>query len=107
MGLVRLSALFFYRRVFVVTRRWDAFGIITTIWIIIVTLWIIGFLLLEIFQCGPNVSEGFSGGASKVCLTVVYLEAFVISSFLLDFSVLVLPIPKVTIPKLERPFPTY
>ncbi|KAL9107317.1 MAG: hypothetical protein Q9227_007769 [Pyrenula ochraceoflavens] len=52
-GLIKLSVLFFYRRIFWVNRR---FRILTNVLIGLVTTWAVAFFWAEIFVCGTRFS---------------------------------------------------
>lgn len=94
-GCIRLSALFFYRRVFLTPKRWEPFGIVTMAGVVIVIVWIIGFVVFQVLACGIHVEWLFDIVKDPSCKIVQSLEGFVYSSFILDVLVLALPIPKV------------
>lgn len=95
LGFTRLSALFFYRRVFIVAAKWEAFGILSFSLIVIVTLWTLGYVLLQVFACGNRFWELLDPMSIQDCALNAFLESVPISSFILDVIVLVLPIPQV------------
>ena len=53
-GAIKLSVLFFYRRLFVVNRN-SLFDIVTKVAIVVVTLWTITLFFLTIFYCGVHI----------------------------------------------------
>lgn len=94
-GLIKLSALFMYRRIFVVNKR-SPFGIVTMVMIVICSLWTVGFFLAQIFGCGSNFSAPFGTLADvSSCNTNMRLDALMISDLITDILVWVLPIPMV------------
>ena len=52
-GFIKLSVIFFYRRIFV-TNRWSVFDIITKISTVIIVMWTTGFFLANVFGCGMS-----------------------------------------------------
>ncbi|KUI54531.1 hypothetical protein VP1G_01899 [Cytospora mali] len=92
----KLSALFFYRRIFCVggKEHWFHKCIIGTI--VVVVLWLVVFQFLTSFQCGMHFSAARDGNHEKYCtLSFPYLYGFAISDFLLDIWILSLPVPRV------------
>lgn len=92
----KLSALFFYRRIFCVggKEQWFHKCIVGTI--VIVVLWLVVFQFLTGFQCGTHFSAGWDGNYEKYCtLSFPYLYGFAISDFLLDIWILSLPVPRI------------
>ncbi|MCJ1275037.1 hypothetical protein MMC21_002837 [Puttea exsequens] len=94
-GLIKLSALFLYRRIFVVNKN-SPFDIVTMVMIAICSLWTVGFFLAQIFGCGSNFGAPF-GTLTDVasCNTNVRLDALMISDLITDILVWILPIPVV------------
>lgn len=92
----KLSALFFYRRIFCVggKEHWFDKCIIGTI--VTVVLWLVVFQFLTGFQCGTHFSAAWDGNYEKYCtLSFPYLYGFAISDFLLDIWILSLPVPRI------------
>lgn len=92
----KLSALFFYRRIFCVggKEHWFHKCIIGTI--VVVILWLVVIQILTGFQCGTHFSAAWDGNYEKYCtLSFPYLYGFAISDFLLDIWILSLPVPRV------------
>lgn len=92
----KLSALFFYRRIFCVGGKghWFDKCIIGTI--MIVVLWLVVFQFLMGFQCGTHFSAAWDGNYKKYCtFSFPYLYGFTISDFLLDIWILSLLVPRV------------
>lgn len=99
MGLTKISALFFFKRVFVTGHKWETFNFITKTSIGVIILWMIAFLIMSFFECGTHISAMWTSNAkiaAKYCThNYPVLEGLAISDFLLDFWILILPIPKV------------
>ena len=95
-GLIKLSALFLYRRIFVVHKNLP-FDIITKVMIVICSLWAAGFLLAQIFGCGRKFDNPFKALAEvSSCNTNIRLDALMISDLATDIIVWILPIPVVS-----------
>ena len=94
-GLVKLSILFFYRRIF----RVQSFRRVNSVIISIVALWAFTYFFVTLFECGvnPGVQWGGTKQAQKAaCLdTSRLLLSFAITDVITDFLVLVLPIREV------------
>ena len=93
LGFCKMSALFFYKRIFCVGGRKAIFNTIVLISIVIVALWLVAFEFTVGFQCGVHFSAQWEGTAAKYCKIVFpMLLGLTISDFLLDIWVLGLPI---------------
>ncbi|KAK7965926.1 uncharacterized protein PG986_000203 [Apiospora aurea] len=96
LGFVKLSALFFYRRLFCTGSKITVFGYLVWITIVVVVLRLLVFELFAAFQCGTGFSELPEGSMPYICSLVLPSSlGLAISDFLLDFWILVLPIPGV------------
>ncbi|KAI6083360.1 hypothetical protein F4821DRAFT_280930 [Hypoxylon rubiginosum] len=96
LACIKLSAVFFYRRIFCSSGDRTIFGIITWITIVVVTLWLIAFEFLTGFQCGTHFSALWDGSYTQYCtISFPFLYGLAISDFLLDVWILVLPIPSI------------
>lgn len=98
LGFVKLSILFFYRRVFY-TGKAGVFDLATKVSIATVTLWTIGFFLALLLTCGTNIPANW-GDVAALQLTCgeplfTIEDGLGISDFILDLLILVLPILKV------------
>ncbi|KAI1260708.1 hypothetical protein F5Y18DRAFT_404296 [Xylariaceae sp. FL1019] len=94
LACVKLSALFFYRRIFCSAGKRVIFSPVTTATIIVVILWLFVFQFLTGFQCGTHFSALWDGTYLEYCtLSFPVLYGLVISDFLLDIWILVIPIP--------------
>lgn len=92
----KLSALFFYRRIFCTGGKdqWFHKCIISTV--AVVAIWLVVFQFLTGFQCGTHFSAAWNGDYTKYCtISFPYLYGFAISDFLLDIWILLLPVPRV------------
>jgi hypothetical protein len=107
MGLTKISALFFFKRIFCTGHKKEVFNYITIGSVIIIVLWMIAFLIMSFFECGTHISAEWTSDAAvaaKYCThNYPVLEGLAISDFLLDIFVLLLPIPKV---RYQSPYST-
>ncbi|MCJ1308627.1 hypothetical protein MMC25_002280 [Agyrium rufum] len=94
-GLIKLSALVMYRRIFVII-KYSAFDICTIAMIVVCSLWTSGFWLAQIFGCGSGFYKPF-GPLRDVasCDTNTRLSALMITDLITDILVWCLPIPVV------------
>ncbi|KAI0006530.1 hypothetical protein F4779DRAFT_596223 [Xylariaceae sp. FL0662B] len=97
LAFVKLSALFFYRRIFCSAGgRLTAFNAATWATIVVVVLWLLVFQFLAGFQCGTHFSALWDGSYLQYCtISFPFLYGLVISDFLLDVWILALPIPSI------------
>ncbi|OTA80301.1 hypothetical protein M434DRAFT_38033 [Hypoxylon sp. CO27-5] len=96
LACVKLSALFFYRRIFCASGKRTMFGTTTWVTIVVVILWLIVFQFLTGFQCGTHFSALWDGSYIQYCtISFPFLYGLVISDFLLDIWILALPIPSI------------
>lgn len=94
---VKLSFIFFYRRIFCIGSG-GAFSVITWIVAVIITLWAVSFFLGLLFVCGTHFSAWWTSiqSLNTYCHPTLDLEqAFAISDFITDLIVLILPVPSV------------
>ena len=97
LACIKISAIFFYRRIFCVSGNKTYFSIATLATAIIVFLWLVAFLLLTGFQCGSHFSAMWNGTYVEYCtVSFPFLYGLVISDFLLDVWILALPVPPVS-----------
>ena len=98
-ALVKLSFLFFYRRIFIGC----AFSVCTWIATGATIVWLLYSILAWLLYCGSNLQANFEGGWA-VCPAwgfEVQIAVFVVDS-VIDLAVLILPIPFVGILLLHR-----
>ena len=100
LGLVKLSFLFFYRRIFVTgvskTSKW--FSRVTWGLIILISVWTIGFFFALLFSCKGHWSAFWSSvvDLATQCVKTLNLEmALATTDFATDVIIMILPIPKV------------
>jgi len=94
-GFIKLSVLFFYRRLFALSS--SKFENVTRVAIVISISWTLAFLLVQIFSCGVHF-EYHWGPLSQQHLChggLPFLEGLMISDFITDFLVLFLPFPMI------------
>jgi hypothetical protein len=101
-GLLKLSILFFYRKIFCSTRiaGRTAFDVIITAAIYIVIAWTLAFGIGAIFICGTDPSFAWAPVAEvaqKCTAQLPLLEGYAISDFIMDVLIWSLPIPKASI----------
>lgn len=103
LGFVKLSFLFFFRRVFVIdpSSTTRIFGKINKAMIVLVALWTVAFVFAYIFICGTNPFAYYGRDQAyekQRCVnTSALLESFAASDLLGDLIILVMPIERVSI----------
>lgn len=91
-GFAKLSILFFYRRIFVVSRLRTVLN--AYIWVVIA--WVLAFGLSTIFECHPISAAWTELESDKYfkCINLIkYFNALSISDALTDLIIMILPIP--------------
>lgn len=99
MGFIKLSFVFFFRRIFV-TGGSNVFRIISMAVISIIVAWMTAFFFWFLFSCGTNFSSRWTTVRTlhAHCPTDIESDlALAISDFLTDVFVLTLPIPMVRV----------
>ena len=94
---IKLSIILLYRRIFVAHKR-SAFDILSMILGAIILLWTLAFLLIDILACGTHVKASWGPLAEQLeyCPDGYTSEyGFAISDMLIDFLILIMPIPSV------------
>lgn len=98
LGLVKLSALQFYKRVFCVHGQQSGFRTTLTVAMVVVVLWIVAFSVLPLAQCGNHL-EGYwiRPVFNQYCATSghAYLVAASASDCFLELVVILLPVRKI------------
>ena len=92
-GLIKLSVLFFYRRIFVSKK----FSIVTWSLIGLIVCWMISFFFSQIFICSP-VSAGYGTRLQLFTQcgdTLTRLRVYTITDIITDVMILSTPIPMV------------
>lgn len=99
LGMTKLAALFFYRRVFCTKYHpgRDPFSIATWAMIGLVVAWLITFITFSWTICGGsrNVIEEFHQPKSVCLLVYSYFESVSITDFILDVFIIFMVFPKV------------
>ncbi|RDA88966.1 hypothetical protein CP532_0705 [Ophiocordyceps camponoti-leonardi (nom. inval.)] len=104
LGLVKLSFLLFYVRIFVVHRT-GAIGIMLYTLIVIVSLWTVAFFFAVIFECRLNFWAAWGSTVDVIdnCFnTLSYIYGLCLSDFITDVVVILIPIPLVWRLKISR-----
>ena len=101
-GSIKLSVLFFYRRIFF-KGTYTKFDIASKVAIGITVAWTIAFFLIQMFKCGRQIDSAWGPliDASRCLNSYQYTDALFVSDFITDFLVICLPIPIVSSPPSE------
>lgn len=95
-GFIKLSALFLYRRLFVVN-KWSKFDIATKASLVLCTVWMVGFFFATVFGCGRNINYSWKPLIFVAsCDTNTRLESLMVTDLVTDIIVWMLPIPVVS-----------
>ena len=97
-GFIKLSIVFFCRRLFVVSKR-SLFSLITSGLIIVIILWSVGFFFSWVFACGTHVSANWGSRKDLVEYCSYRLRisnGYLISDLILDMMTLIVPLPVVS-----------
>jgi hypothetical protein len=97
MGLVKLSLLFFYRRVFTKNAA-PKFNVISWVVIGLIVIWTISFFFSLLFICGTDFEAYWQSTTVEKahCVDTSMLHnAFAISDVVTDFIIISLPVPMV------------
>ena len=96
-GFIKLSVLFFYRRLFVKGTS-TKFDVITKVAIGITLAWTIAFFLLTLFRCGRYINSQWGPlvDISRCLNGYNYTDALFVSDLITDLLVICLPIPIVS-----------
>lgn len=100
LATIKLSILFFYRRIF----RGRAFDITSWILIGVVTAWAVTFFIAILAACGTSIQANFQtlGALKGECVnTFDILIALAVSDVAVDLAILVMPIPLVSTLKIS------
>lgn len=91
LGFIKLSILFFYRRIF----RGRAFELLNWILIALVVLWTLGFFLVQVFDCRTHFSTNWGTLAElQKCLSTFHQRlAYSISDVIIDVFIFLFPVP--------------
>lgn len=92
-GLIKLSVLLLYRRLFNVSR---IFNIYSAVLIVLTVLWMVGFLTANIFQCGTHPAAAWTSGKMlmKYCDDIsTATTSRAITNVVMDLLIVVSPMP--------------
>lgn len=96
-GLIKLSSIFLYRRIFV-TGQEKLFNILSWTLIVVCALWTVAFFFATIFGCGRHFDYPWGPlVAISSCNTNIRLEGLMISDLITDLFVWMLPVPMVSL----------
>ncbi|MCJ1262144.1 hypothetical protein MMC22_002014 [Lobaria immixta] len=98
LGCTKISALFFFRRIFCGLGHGTVLNALTLWTLVIVVLWAVTLLMLTGLQCGTHLSAFWSAPEeyARYChISFPFLTGFAVSDFLLDLWIICLPIPPV------------
>ena len=100
-GMMKLSVLFFYRRIFIVQER---FRVLNDIMIALITAWTVSFFFAEIFICGAHPKVQWSNDPKdKTCDGQTWLNlCFSITDVIGDILVVSMPLPCINMLQLRR-----
>ncbi|OTA69356.1 hypothetical protein K449DRAFT_418792 [Hypoxylon sp. EC38] len=96
LGCVKAAFLFFYRRIFSVSKKTSIFLVGM---IVLVALWTVGFFFTVVFECGTNFWAILSPQSTVKSLTTHCIKtmdlafAFGISDFITDIIIICIPVP--------------
>jgi hypothetical protein len=92
-GLVKLSVVLLYRRIFTVSR---VFNIYSTVLLVLVASWTLAFLAANIFMCGTHPTAAWTSGAMlrKYCYNTSHATtARALTNVIMDVIIVVSPMP--------------
>ncbi|KAI4274744.1 MAG: hypothetical protein LQ337_003715 [Flavoplaca oasis] len=94
-GFIKLSVIYFYRRIFVKGFPDSRFNIVTHVTSVIVVIWTIVFFFLEIFKRGSYIPDNWGPliKAKQGINGAVLNNGLFISDFITDLWIVLLPIP--------------
>lgn len=97
MGFVKLSFIYFFRRIFVHGKK-SRFAIITIVAIVVTVLWTLAFFFWFLFSCGSHFDARWTTIATlhDSCSTDVASDfSLAITDMLMDAIILAMPVPLV------------
>lgn len=109
-GFIKLSIIFFYRRVFIVQRS-DWMNIATHVFTGVVVAWTLAYIFAIAFSCGTHWSAHWTSYAAMFehCnggYPIQHIvESLLITDLILDVLIVALPIPRVS--QQQRPHPEF
>ncbi|KAI9692056.1 MAG: hypothetical protein M1820_009559 [Bogoriella megaspora] len=97
LGLIKLSFILFYRRIFTKDAAWK-FNWVAWFMLAIITAWTIAFFFAILFICGTDFSAYWTSTeveAANCTETSMLHNAFAISDVVIDVLIIILPLPMV------------
>lgn len=98
LGFVKLSFVFFYRRIFAVGNRSQSFNILTILVNIVTVVWMMAFFFAYLFMCKTHFGAFWTSEQAVIThcgrITTTFLS-FAVSDFAVDLVIFLLPIPMV------------
>ena len=94
---IKLSVLFFYRRIFCIVKT-GILHYLTILGIVLVSAWSVAFFFAFLLECGTSIDAHWGSiieSQSKCNDTFAIELGLAISDFIMDFLLLVLPLPTV------------
>jgi hypothetical protein len=98
-GFIKLTFLFFYRRIFMGRGYRTVFDYVNWTLIVVVIVWTIAYTFLDIFFCGTHFSAAWSSvyALRTYCMdTFALLTSCAITSFAMDIAILLVPLVMVS-----------
>ncbi|KAF2113243.1 hypothetical protein BDV96DRAFT_119738 [Lophiotrema nucula] len=100
LAIIKLSILFFYRRIFVNHgNKWGIVSIIITTLMVLTGMWGIAFTFSVVFSCKTHFSYWWASAGAELRLycidTQMLMYGWVVSGFIMDCLILVIPVPLV------------
>ena len=95
LGAIKLSFVFFFRRIFVVNKS-SRFAHVTTAMIVVISLWIIAFFFGFLLACKDHTSTWWNAASQNSCFNFLAFEnGFALSDSLMDVMIMAMPVPMV------------
>jgi flagellar biosynthesis protein FlhB len=93
LGLIKLSVVFLYQRIFSISRSFNIYSIIL---LILIVIWTIAFVFAFIFQCGMHPESAWTSVSMifKYCYdTSGATAALALSNLIMDLMIIAAPMP--------------
>lgn len=95
LGAIKLSFVFFFRRIFVVNKS-SRFAHVTTAMIVVISLWIVAFFFGFLLACKDHTSIWWNAASQNSCFNFLAFEnGFALSDSLMDVMIMAMPVPMV------------
>ena len=98
MGMIKLSFIFFFRRIFVIGQKGNVFNYVSMGGVVAIVLWALAFFFWFLLSCGNQFAERWTtvNTLHHTCPTDIESDlALAISDFLTDVFIMFLPVPMV------------